>query len=282
MPNHPDLAILACYAHPDDEQGITGTLRRCVEQGIRTGILCATRGEVGEIADPALATPETLGVVREQELRRAADVIGVSDVFFLDYRDSGMIGTPENADKSNWINADEQEAVGRMVKIIRAYKPTVLVTFDETGGYGHPDHLAICRRTTTAFHAANDPAQYPEAGAPFKVSRLFYASFGRSMLAKMGEYFAANNLPVPFPDVDPSTMGMPDELITNRVNAESYLDLKRRSLSEHKTQMNPNSPMTKLPDEVWRPLRVTESFALVAGEPFPPDADPSDLFAGLR
>lgn len=277
-----DLAILACYAHPDDEQGITGTLRRCVEQGIRTAILCATRGEVGEIADPALATPETLGAVREDELRRAAAIIGVQDVFLLDYRDSGMIGTPENADKRNFINADEDETVGQIVKVIRTFKPTILVTFDETGGYGHPDHLAINRRTMVAFHAAADPTRYPEAGAPFKVSRLFYASFGRSMINQMRDYFKQQGLPAFFEDVDPNKMGMPDEAITNRVDVTTYVDLKRRSVLEHRTQMNPNSPMMKVPDEVWTQWRATESFALVAGVPFPPGADQSDLFAGLR
>jgi LmbE family N-acetylglucosaminyl deacetylase len=94
----PYLSILACYAHPDDEQGVTGTLRLALDAGIRVGLLCATRGEVGEIADPSLATPETLGEVREQELRRACEIIGIKDLYFLDYRDSGMVGTPENKD----------------------------------------------------------------------------------------------------------------------------------------------------------------------------------------
>src|SRR3954471_24762381 len=159
-----DLSILASCAHPDDEQGISGTLHACVQRGVRTGLLCATRGEVGEIADPSLATPETLGEVREQELRKAAEVLGFSNVYFLDYRDSGMDGTPENKDPRAFINADETEAVGKIVKVIREFKPTVIVTFDPTGGYGHPDHLAINRWTLKAFNMAADPACYPEAG----------------------------------------------------------------------------------------------------------------------
>src|SRR6478672_979617 len=128
-----DLSILASYAHPDDEQGISGLLRMCVEDGIRTALLCATRGEVGEIADPSLATPETLGKVREQELRTAMDMVGVTDVRFLDYRDSGMAGTPENNDPRAFVNADEHEAIGKIVKVMRDFKPTVVITFDETG-----------------------------------------------------------------------------------------------------------------------------------------------------
>src|SRR5579859_473156 len=138
-----DRSILASYAHPDDEQGVSGTLRMYLEQGVRTGLLCATRGEVGEIADPSLATPETLGAVREQELRTAVNILGLHNLYFLDYRDSGMAGTTENKDPRAFINANENEAVGRIVKIMREFKPTVVVTFDETGGYGHPDHIAI-------------------------------------------------------------------------------------------------------------------------------------------
>src|SRR4051812_35492293 len=104
-----EFSILGSYAHPDDEQGISGTLRICLDKGYHVGLLCATRGEVGEIADPSLATPETLGEVREQELRKAAEVLGFSNVYFLDYRDSGMDGTPENKDPRAFINANETE-----------------------------------------------------------------------------------------------------------------------------------------------------------------------------
>src|SRR5579859_6159766 len=183
-----DLSILGSYAHPDDEQGISGTLRMYVEQGIRTGLICATRGEVGEIADPSLATPETLGAVREQELRTAASILGLNHVYFLDYRDSGMAGTGPNQDSRAFINADESEAVGRIVKIMREFKPTIVVTFDASGGYGHPDHIAIHHWTTQAFHAAGDPSRYPQAGPAFVPSRLYYAGIPRSARKTIGEY----------------------------------------------------------------------------------------------
>src|SRR5260221_12437122 len=104
-----DLAILACYAHPDDEGSVSGTLMAYQEQGIRTGLLCATRGEVGEIADPSLATPQTLGEVREEELRRAVKWLNLSNLYFINYRDSGMDGTAENQDPRAFINAPEAE-----------------------------------------------------------------------------------------------------------------------------------------------------------------------------
>jgi LmbE family N-acetylglucosaminyl deacetylase len=277
-----DLSILASYAHPDDEQGISGLLRMCVENGIRTALLCATRGEVGEIADPSLATPQTLGQVREQELRTAMDMVGVTDVRFLDYRDSGMAGTPENSDPRAFVNADDHEAVGKIVKIMRDFKPTVVVTFDETGGYGHPDHIAIYRWTTAAFHAAGDANQYPEAGPAFQPRRLYYASFPRSMRKEMNEIMEKLGIESVFNKIPADKFGLADELVTNRVNVEKYVDLKAKALSAHKTQLNPNGPFAKMPQEVWRKFRSVENFAYAAGEPLPKDADPGDVFAGLR
>jgi LmbE family N-acetylglucosaminyl deacetylase len=145
-----DLGILASYAHPDDEQGVTGTLALYAQQGVRTGLICATRGELGEISDPALATPETLGAVREQEMRTAAAIAQIQHVWFLDYRDSGFVNSPRNQDPEAFANADPEEVVGRIVRIIRMFKPQVIVTFDPTGGYGHADHIAISRWTTDA------------------------------------------------------------------------------------------------------------------------------------
>ena len=276
-----DRAVLASYAHPDDEQGVSGTLYKYITSGIRTAILCATRGEVGEISDPALATPETLGVVREQELRRAAAVIAVNEVYFLDYRDSGMVNTAPNADPRAFNKANDHEAIGKIVKIIRNFKPTVIFTFDETGGYGHPDHLAICKWTTAAFRLAADPTMYPETGDPFTASRLFYAGIPRAMIRMMGEFLREQGVSSVFNRTDMENMGLADERVTNRVDVSALMALKRRSLSEHKTQNNPNSPFAKIPEERWAQWRGFETYALVDGVPLPAGADPADLFAGL-
>src|SRR5438105_1444393 len=160
------LALLGVFAHPDDEQLMSGAFAQAVKEGMRTGLICATRGEMGEIADPALATPENLGEVREGELRAAARVLGVEHLWFLDYKDSGMMGTPPNEDPDNFMRSDQDEALRKIVKIVRDFKPTVMVTFDETGGYGHPDHITINRLAIAAFSAAADPNMYPEAGEP--------------------------------------------------------------------------------------------------------------------
>jgi LmbE family N-acetylglucosaminyl deacetylase len=278
----PDLAILASYAHPDDEQGVTGTLRLCLDSGIRAAILCATRGEAGEIADPQLATPETLGEVRERELRQAAAVIGIHDVFFLGYRDSGMDGTPENKDPRAFVNADEHEAVGRIVKVIRDFRPTMIMTFDESGAYGHPDHVAIHHLTVKAFHAAGDPTRYPAAGPAFQPRRLFVSSIPRSVRRMMVNFYKQADVDSLFSRIPPEKFGLPDELITNRVNVAQYVSLKKRSLSAHRTQVNPNGPFAKVPPEISDRWRSVEAFALAAGDPPPLGADPGDLFAGLH
>src|SRR6185312_4602378 len=181
--------IMGIFAHPDDESfGMAGTLARATMQGYPAAIVCATRGEVGEIADPALATPENLGQVREAELRAACAAVGVHDVSFLDYIDGQL------------ADANEDEAVGRIVGHLRRFRPTVVVTFSANGGYGHPDHMAIHRYTLAAVQAAADPARYPEqiAGglAPHRVRKVYYNGFPRErMLAmrdearKMGQDF---------------------------------------------------------------------------------------------
>jgi LmbE family N-acetylglucosaminyl deacetylase len=277
------LSLLGLFAHPDDEQLMTGAFARHALEGMRTGLVCATRGECGEIAEPTLATPENLGAVREAELRAACAVIGVKYLYFLDYRDSGMIGTPENEDPRNFLNANEQEALGRIIRIVRDYKPTIMVTFDPTGGYGHPDHLTIHKLASTAFNAAADPAIYPEAGAPWQAERLYYSAFPRSSFRRMQEFIVENDLDTSFRGLDPEIFGLPDEEITNELDVREWVPSKERSFNQHRTQINPNSPFAKLSPEIMQDWRSKEYFKLAAGTPLPstPDAR-GDLFAGLR
>src|SRR5512143_3527740 len=156
------LTVLGCFAHPDDEGLVTGAFARYIEEGVRCALVCATRGEVGEIAPGHSATPETLGEVREQELRAAMTHINLNEIYFLGYRDSGMDGTAENQDARAFINAPDDEVVGKLVRLIRTIKPQVLVTFDPKGGYGHPDHIKIHHATMAAFDKSGDPTAYPE------------------------------------------------------------------------------------------------------------------------
>ena len=170
--------LLALFAHPDDEAfGTGGTIAHYASDGTCVTLVCTTRGEVGEIAEGTGATPETLGEVREGELRCAAETMGISELIFLGYRDSGMVDTSENADPRAYINAPAEEVVPRLVGIIRRVQPQVVITFEPNGGYGHPDHIAIHRHTVAAFHAAADPSRYPEQGQPGRPTGSFTRRF---------------------------------------------------------------------------------------------------------
>ena len=247
--------------------------------GVETGLVCATRGEVGEIADPALATPENLGQVREGEMRGAAEVLGVRNLWFLDYRDSGMAGTPENEDPRALVRVSAAEVVSKLVAIIRQFRPQVLVTFDETGAYGHPDHIAIYRHTTSAFHAAADGVQYPELGPAHAVSKLYYGAFPRSVAREMAEWVRSQNYEGSFSELDPEKLGLPDELISVRLDADPWRETKDRSWSMHRTQMGSMSFMTQLPEEIQRKWRKYECYQLAASRVGPDIEGENDLFA---
>jgi LmbE family N-acetylglucosaminyl deacetylase len=273
--------ILGIFPHPDDEGTMSGALLKYGQSGRETGLICITRGEVGEISDPALATPETLGRVREGEMREAVKVLGVEHLWFLDYRDSGMVGTPENNDPRSLLQANPAEVVGKIVAIIRQFRPQVLVTFDETGGYGHPDHITAYKHTTSAFYAAADAVQYPELGPAHLVSKLYYSSVPRSALRKMGEWMRANNPQVEewVTKLDPEQLGLDDEQINVRLDVEEFAEAKGRSWSKHRTQMNPNSSMAQLPEELQREWRRYECYHLAATRVGPDVPGEDDLFA---
>ncbi|MBI4493865.1 MAG: PIG-L family deacetylase [Chloroflexi bacterium] len=273
--------LLAVFAHPDDEAfGVAGVLARAVEAGARVTVVCATRGEVGEISDLALASAETLGAVREGELRAACRELGVEEVYFLGYRDSGMAGTPENDDPRCLHRADPDEVVARLVRLVRELRPHVVITFEPGGGYGHPDHVAVSRHTTVAFDLAGDPRALAEAGPPHRPARLYYTAIPRGLLRELAERARAAGLEVgPFRDQDLDRLGVPDREITAAVDVSPWLDKKRRALAAHATQVGPNDPLHLLPDE-WRDrLLGREHFVLARGEGG--EAARDDLLAGL-
>jgi LmbE family N-acetylglucosaminyl deacetylase len=274
--------LLGIYAHPDDEGTMGGALLQYSTLGVETGLVYATRGEVGEIADPALATPENLGQVREGEMRAAAEVLGVPHLWFLDYRDSGMAGTPENEDQRAFVRAGAAEVVGKLVAIIRQFRPQVIVTFDESGAYGHPDHIAIYRHTTSAFHAAADAAQYPELGAAHSVSKLYYSAFPRSSVRAIAEWMRSQKYESSFSSLDPEKLGIADELISIWLDVEPWQETKDRSWSMHRTQMGSASFMAQLPEEIKRKWRGRESYQLAASRVGRDIEGENDLFARIH
>ena len=178
--------ILAVLAHPDDESfGLGGTLALYASRGYDTYLICATRGEVGTVDEEYLNGFTDIAELRTQELMRAAKYLGLKNVFFLGYRDSGMPGMEENKHPDAQINHPIDEVAGVVVKYIRELKPDIVLTFDPIGGYKHPDHIHIHKATLLAFEKADDASFHPEAGGPFKPRALYYQVFPRWFLKWM-------------------------------------------------------------------------------------------------
>ncbi len=277
------LSILGLLAHPDDEQVMSGVFAKSAAEGIKTGLLCATRGEYGEISDPSLATPDNLGKVRENELRAAGAVLGIKYLYFLDYKDSGWFDKPENSAADSLNMAETGKATGKVVEVIRAFKPTVIVTFDPTGGYGHLDHVKIYQLAMRAFSEAADPQKYTEAGEPWQAERIYFSSFPRSQMARFTEIMQEQEVESSFSALDFSKLGLADDQITNVIDVREWVPTKEKSLSCHRTQMAPDSPFSRLPKEVLMELRSKEHYGLAEGTPLPDTEEArGDLFAGLR
>ncbi len=178
--------LLAVLAHPDDESfGMGGTLAFYARKGYDVYLVCATRGEAGMMDPEHLGNFKTTAEKREAELRCAAQTLGLKEVFFLDYRDSGMPGSEDNKHPNAQINHPVEEVAGIVVGYMRKLKPEVVLTFDPIGGYRHPDHIHIQKATTLAFEKADDGSFYPEAGSPFKPLALYYHVFPRWFLRVM-------------------------------------------------------------------------------------------------
>ncbi|CAG0999282.1 partial Mycothiol S-conjugate amidase, partial [Anaerolineae bacterium] len=234
--------LLGAYAHPDDEQGVSGLMHKYASEGVDVTLVCATRGEAGEIAPGVAATPENLGQVREEELRCAAEKIGVNNVYFLNYRDSGMMGTAENAHPQCLWQANVIQVTENLVRLIRRHKPHVILTFDPNGGYGHPDHIKIHQAATIAYYVAGDarifPEQIPEGLPAWTPSKLYWGAFPRSRFAKYAEMAEKQGIEIPTPMREFLKRSMPDEVITTRIDVSKYVDLKLNALYCHASQMN--------------------------------------------
>ena len=279
MPKPPTL--LALFAHPDDEAFVvSGTLTEMAARGVRVILICATRGEAGEISDPRLATPENLGAVRERELRRAVAIMGLDELIFLDQRDSGMDGTPANDHPQAFINARSTDVVRRLVAEIRRLQPDVMLTFEPFGGYGHPDHQAIHNHTAAAFFAAAGSAYYPELGAPWQTPRLFQSGMPAAFFSRLRELLLARGEDVskmPNPDDRPAWPGAAPLMLRD---ITPYLDRKWQAIRAHQTQLGSDSIFNRLPLDEMGPIMSQEAFSLVYPHVDGP-AGPADLFSDL-
>jgi N-acetyl-1-D-myo-inositol-2-amino-2-deoxy-alpha-D-glucopyranoside deacetylase len=274
---------MAVHAHPDDECIMTGgILARYAAEGGRTILVTCTDGAVGEISDAALASPDNLVEVRSKELDEAVRILSVSRLSKLGYRDSGMAGTDDNQHPASFRQADFEAAVGKVVQVIREERPQVIVTYDENGMYGHPDHIRAHQVAVIAFDAAGHPGRFPEAGPPWTPSRLFFAVVPRSAFARMGQRLRDAGIETPFGETPdgpaPPPFGVDDARVTTRVDVGAYAPVKRAALAAHRTQLGADNFIMRLPAELFGEMFGQESFQLVRG---PSGGSEQDLFGGL-
>jgi LmbE family N-acetylglucosaminyl deacetylase len=251
--------LLAIFAHPDDETfGVGGTMAHYADRGVPVTMICATRGEVGEIAAGSDATPENLGAYREQELRDAMAILGVTDVRFLNFRDSGMHGTPENGHPGNLVNAMPAAVVDPLVQAIRERQPDAIVTWDASGGYGHPDHIAVHEHATAAYHAAADSSLH--TGMPWRAQRLFYVAIPMAEFERLGQEMRDLGMQAfDFGD-DERIAALPRVQPNCVIDVSSQYDRKRRAMLAHSTQITEEDPFLRLPDAIQRRFFGREYF----------------------
>ncbi|NNC78677.1 MAG: mycothiol conjugate amidase Mca [Acidimicrobiales bacterium] len=247
-----ELRIMTVHAHPDDEASKgAGTIAKYSAAGARCVLVCCTGGEAGDIINPAMDRPEILeniAAVRMGELEEAADIIGYHRVAMLGYLDSGMPDMPENAHPDNFANAPLEEAIGRLVKLIREERPHVIVTYsDHQTGYMHPDHLMVNDVTLPAFDAAADPAFHPELGDPWQPLKLYYTMWSKERLELTHQACLEHLGESPFDQKWLKDREGEDHLITSKVDVAEYWDQRCDALLAHATQVDPN-------EKFWFPL----------------------------
>ena len=277
--------VLAVYGHPDDEGQVTGSLARFIAAGDQVTLVCATRGEVGEISDPTLATAENLWYVRELELRASMAQIGLSDVRLLPYRDSGMVGTPENEDPRSLHQQPAEVVVPHLVTIMREVRPHFVFTWDPTGGYGHPDHVAVHRHTVAAFDAAGNPEAYPEAGSAWAPHRLYWGGFTMKRFANIFlEMERRGILPEPIAadrrERFEQALAAPDAPISVIVDVGDFVHLKRAAAGMHKSQFGENSMFARIPEDLRAKFYGEERFYQARPE-WPSHAEATNEFPAL-
>lgn len=278
--------LLAVLAHPDDESfGPGGTFARYAAEGVDVHIAIATDGVAGSVAEGFEDTLQDLVNVRAKELDAAVKILGAT-LHKLGYRDSGYINDPANHHPEAFINVDEQEAVGKVVRLIRAIRPQVVITHDETGGYFHPDHIQCWKITTAAFQAAADPSQYPEIRPePYQPERLYFTAFPNRavkffafMMRLRGQdpTRAGRNK-----DIDYTQLGIPPEQLHASIDYRDYWDVKMAASAQHSSQGGGTSRNRMFPVWLQKMLFAKDTY-IRAYPPAPPGLRETDLFANGR
>ena len=284
--------LLLVHAHPDDETiGSGATMAKYAAEGAQVTLVTCTLGEEGEILVPELAhlaadREDRLGEHRQTELAAAMQALGVADHRILGgahcFRDSGMIGTPPNKREDNFWNADLLVAASYLVEIIREVRPQVLVTYDDFGGYGHPDHIQAHRVAMYAAQLAGVESFKPELGAPWEIAKIYWTAFPRSVMVAGIEALKASGDDSQFAAMDPDDLpfACPDEFVTTEIHAAEHLDRKLAAMRAHATQIDVQGGFFALSNNLGSEAMGTEYFRCVKGVSVANGRE-TDLFAGV-
>lgn len=284
----PTLALLAVHAHPDDEVIMTGgVIADAHHRGHRVAVVTCTDGRRGEVVgegmDPAEIAPR-LADVRRAELADALAILGVDRPRWLGFSDSGMMGTDGNADPAAFWSAPFDDAVQRLVREIREFRPDVLTTYDAFGGYGHPDHIQAHRVAVVAVEAAAMGALYPELGPAWRTRKVYLATIARSAIVEGARLLAERGLPSPFSDVDDPgevAMGVADGDIDAAIDVRPWIETKWAALRAHRSQVGPESFFLNVPEDLREAMFGTEWFTRLRSS-VAVDGPEDDLFTGLE
>jgi mycothiol S-conjugate amidase len=285
------LRLMAVHAHPDDESSKgASTMARYVAEGNDVMVVTCTGGERGSILNPAMDRPEVLenmAEIRREEMAAAAKILGIQHRW-LGFVDSGL---PEGDPKPPlpegcFALVPLEEAVGRLVAEIRRFQPQVITTYDENGGYPHPDHIRTHEITVAAFEAAADPDAYPAAGEPWQPLKLYYdIGFSVEKMDVLHEAMTARGLESPFDEWRERRSQWTKDLrppkMTTRVQVGDWFERRDAALLAHATQVDPNGWFFAMPLAIQRQVWPTEDFELarsLVDSALPED----DLFAGVR
>ena len=279
------------HAHPDDEASKgAGTTAKYAAEGVHNVLVCCTGGEAGDILNPAVehpGSPEAMYELRMAELAESVRVLGYSSLRLLGYRDSGMPDTDDNKRPDNFANAPLDEAVERLVRIIREERPQVIITYREDRSfYPHPDHIRVHEITMPAFDLAGDPEAYPNAGEPWQPLKLYFVSWSIARVKALHEEYLRRGEESAYAswfergfDTDRT------DDFTTLIDVGDHLAKRRAALLAHRTQVDPEGHWMRLPDDTIRRVFPWEEFTLarslvdnnVAEGEFE-----DDLFAGVR
>ncbi len=285
------LCLLQVHAHPDDEASKgAGTTAKYADEGVRNVLVCCTGGEAGDILNPAVehpGTPEKMHEMRMAELAESVRVLGYAELHMLGYHDSGMPDTETNARPDNFANAPMEEAVGRLVKVIRAERPQVIITYrDDRNFYPHPDHIRVHEISVPAFDLAGDPEAYPDAGEPWQPVKLYYVSWSIARVKALHEAYTRRGEESPY--VSWFERGFDKDRkdeFTTLIDVGEFLHKRREALLAHRTQVDPTGFWMRLPDDVIREVFPWEEYTLARSLVDNGVADgefEDDLFAGIR